>query len=302
MNEHQLDHALEGFLDVGPQAAPEHVHSAIAADLGATGQVRHAWSGWSGSGDWRSAFSSVAVAVAAIVLVAVLGISLLNMGPVPLGGDHATPTATPKRSEGTPPPGATATPEVNWDSADYNRGRHRLEVDGIRFSFVTSTPGWEPYRTIHISKSEFGPQGAEGLVYWTAYPEGEDVWPCGPWFDEPETADLGELAHRVATAPGVEVVEAPSELLRELRFGGVQGRHLVVRVRENLGCDPGYFFSWRAKTGGALWQQANVGDTVWVWILNVDGAPFFVVAETNVEASEALTQEMLEIVSSIRFE
>ena len=302
MNEHELDHTLEGFLDLGPEVAPEHVHLAVATEFQGTSQVRQrSGNWWRSRADRRIDFSSLVVGAAALVVLVSLTVGLLN-APGLRGGDRPTPTPT---GSSTATPTATAavspalpTPEVNPGSADYTVGNHRLEVDGVRFSFDIRRFGWEPHGTIHISKSEMGPQGAEGLIYWTAYPDGEEVAGCGPWITEPETQDPGDLAERMARAPGVEVVEAPSDVA----LGSVEGRHFVVSVRENLGCDPGFFFIWRATSGGALWQQAHVGDTLRVWILNVDSTIFFIVAQTSAQASEPFAAEMVGIVNSIRFE
>ena len=303
MNEHELDHTIEGFLDVGPEVAPEHVHLAVAMEFHGTSQVRNGpGSWWRSSAGQRSDFSSLIVGAAAAVLFISLAVGLLTAGPALLGGDQRTPTLT---AEPTATATATAagspalpSPEVRPGSADYTVGNHRLEVDGVRFSFDIRKFGWEPHGTIHVSKSEIGPQGAEGLVYWTAYPEGEDVAACGPWINEPETQDPSDLAERMARAPGVEILEAPTDVA----LGRHGGRRLVVRIRENLGCDPGYFFSWMAKSDGALWQQTHVGDTLRVWIMSVNSTTFFVVAQTSAEASEPFTHELVQIAESIRFE
>jgi hypothetical protein len=77
---------------------------------------------------------------------------------------------------------------------------------------------------------------------------------------------------------------------------------VVVTVREDVGCDPGFFYNWKAQTGGAMWVTSELGDTIRAWIVNVDGALLFIGAETHHDASPALDREIQQIVDSIRFD
>lgn len=246
----------------------------------------------------RSAFVSFAVAIAVVAVVAVMGAGLISVeGWRSNGGRGSIPPAP-----ASPSPYVTMSPapspEILPSGSDYSIGRHSLTADGVYISFDIPKYRWEPYGTLLISKSERGPQGAEGLIYWTAYPEGQDASACGPWVNNTDTADLDVVAERIATAPGVRVTEPPSDVT----VGGVPAKHLVVTVTEDRGCDPGYFFSWKAKTGGALWVKAAVGDNLRMWFMNVQDKIFFIVAQTNAEATYALGAEMEQIVGSIGFE
>ena len=52
---------------------------------------------------------------------------------------------------------------------------------------------------------------------------------------------------------------------------------------------------------GPSWTATHVGNTIRVWMLEVDGTRFFVVAETSQDANAELKHEIQQIVGSIRF-
>jgi hypothetical protein len=285
VNERHVDQLLQEWLDLGPSVAPDHVHDAVAQQARATRQAAPTVRLWvTARMPSRDALARWTLAGAVVAMVAIVAISLLMPSQAP--GGRTGPSASPT-------PEATPRPRP---SSDYLETR-TLTVDGTQFSFDLTRSGWESYRSVLIAKSEEGPQGAEAIVYWSKYPETANVVACGPWANSPGNS-VDYLADAVSTAPGVEVIEPISEVA----IGGQVAKHVVVIVRENLGCDPGYFFNWRAQSGGALWQMTVVGDTLSVWIFDMRPTPFMVVAETNADASRWLNQEVDEIVESIRFE
>ena len=94
---------------------------------------------------------------------------------------------------------------------------------------------------------------------------------------------------------------------------------MSLTVREDLGCDPGYFFTWPDECLGTCWIKTGVGDTIGVWVVEVDGRRLVIEGETTrqgvwvssetsfVEETTDLTdaeleQEVQQIVESIRFE
>ena len=74
----------------------------------------------------------------------------------------------------------------------------------------------------------------------------------------------------------------------------------MLIVRKGVGCDPGYFYTWREVRGGEWWSTTTAGDTIRVWIVKVDGRLLFIQAATTPEAGW-LNQEVVQIVRSIRF-
>lgn len=181
-------------------------------------------------------------------------------------------------------------------------GRHELTVDGVRFSFETSPDpgdrGWGRYRSLYISQDAHGGQHAESVIYWTGYPDGAGASICPDLPAVPDDASATELAAMLAAAPGTELSGAPAET----SVGGRSAVHFTLAIRERRGCDPGYLFTWDAATGGPMWMTTNPTDTLRVWVVDVDGRLFVIVAGTDNWANVALADEVQTIVESIRFE
>lgn len=204
-------------------------------------------------------------------------------------GDSATPSPRPQVSG--------LFPLAVGPDADLRIGRHSAVVDGVPFSFGVLDDGWEPQRPFYISKSTRGPQGAEGIVRWSTYPTSVHIELCPGLLPAKSPASPSALAAAVASAPGVELVSGPSELTLD----GRPGTRVVVTVRQDLGCDPGYFYSYEAVNGGALWLETEPGDTISVWIVDVGDRLLVIEAETTPDAGQSLEREISEIIGSMRF-
>jgi hypothetical protein len=183
--------------------------------------------------------------------------------------------------------------------------RQSLMVEGIPFSFV-SLPGWEPYVGVppfdaifHISKSTIRSQAAEALIFWAGFPEGTDANACGNlpiWNLGPNTADI---AAALGALPGTELLSGP-EGPEAVTVGGYVAHHVVFFVLDDsAGCDPGFIYNWKAQTGGALWVETKPGDTIRVWVVDVDGVVLLIAAETHVGSGSEVEEEIEQIISSI---
>jgi hypothetical protein len=201
----------------------------------------------------------------------------------------------------TPRPAPTAPglfPVSMGPDGDLRIGRHAAIVEDIPFSFSVPTSGWEPQLSFYISKSSKGAQGAEATVRWTSFPNGFHTDPCPGMLTFVLRPSAADLADAVADAPGVDVVTGPSDV----SVGGRAAKHVVLSVREDVGCDPGFFYTYEAVIGGALWTDTQPGDTIMVWIVDVDGALLFIEGETKTDAGSVVEQEIQQIVDSMRFE
>jgi hypothetical protein len=173
-----------------------------------------------------------------------------------------------------------------------------LTVAGVPFSFGASTSGWERF-DFSINKSIMGPQDAEAIVFWSSFPDGDYAIPCDNVLDPQPGPSAGDLAAAVASAPGTELVAGPSEVT----VGGRVAKHVVLTVRERLGCDPGFFYTWpHDGCQGACWLETRLGDRIEVWIVDVAGTRIVIEAATARQADTDLEREIQRIVRSIRFD
>jgi len=235
----------------------------------------------------RSARSVAAFVLTALVLTVMLGTWLKA---------NDEPSAAAKPS-GSP---VTQTPSSDVSPSPTPVGTHELTVGGVPFSFEPRG-GWERFGGISINKSDpFAADGqdAEAIIFWTTFPQGDIADPCDHLLRSVRGPSAAELAAAVAAAPGTELVSGPSYV----SVGGQPATHVVLTVQKDLGCDPGYFFTWNAVFGGAFWLRTGVGDTIRVWIVEVDGKRLVIGAETVRQASPGLEQEIQQIIGSIRFD
>lgn len=247
--------------------------------------------------DARRVSARVVLAAAAVVVVAVAAL-------VAVVATSENDADRQSRPAGAPP----SQPGVG-SSEDPLVARQAVTEQGVRFSFkVPPTVGWERFSSIStdksaggpisLNKSIVGPQGAEAILFWTSFPDGDYADPCVRLLSPPVGRSAADLAAAVSTAPGTKLVTGPSNVT----LGGRPAKHVALTVREKVGCDPGFFYSWRDVNGGALWPTTGVGDTIRVWIVDMDGTRLFIEAETTQQAVGGLAEEVQQIVESIRFE
>jgi hypothetical protein len=184
-------------------------------------------------------------------------------------------------------------PAEDW--AEVGTDRLVLTVDRVPFSFSLRTGNsWERFGSTSINKWLSGGQSAAAVIFWNTLPSDENADPCAPL----PGASAADIAAAAASAPGTELVAGPSDVT----VGGQAAKHVVLTVREDAGCDPGFFFTWPPQDGGAPWLGTVLGDTIRVWIVDVDGTHFVIEAETRSEVGSDLDQEIQQFVDSIRFE
>jgi hypothetical protein len=230
---------------------------------------------------------------AAAAMVAVVGIALLS----PSSSPSATPTQPIDRANG-PHHGSSLTVTEN----------------GVRFSFEVrgwATPtkwdDWAKFSSIptnkspggfiSLNKSSGGSQGAEGIIYWTSFPNGDYADPCARLLGRSVGRSAAALATAVATAPRTKLVKGPSDVT----LGGHPAKFVWLKVRKQVGCEPGFFYKWEDEQGGELWPRTPAGSTIRVWIVDVDGTRLFIAAMTSEQATLRLKNEIYWIVQSIRF-
>lgn len=245
-------------------------------------------------------------ALAAAAAIGVAGLAWFDPGTTP-----AEAPTEPESRPAAPASAPTSTSPVERPSkgSTERRSRRRLArvVENVSFSLRKPTADWVSgpierrgsgfwQGRLYISKSATGPQGAEGIVFWAGFPHDKRADLCTSLLSPTANPSAAELAQAVATAPGTDLVGKPSTVV----VGGRPATHVVITVREHLGCEPGYFYRWEDQMWGPFWPGTSVGDTIRVWIVDVDGTRLFIEAETA--AGSGLDREVHEIVGSIRFD
>jgi len=180
-------------------------------------------------------------------------------------------------------------------------GAHSLTVDGVPLTFtvpkLVADHGWTRYGTLNITFDAVGSQGAEASIYWTAFPDGADTDPC-PSISLPRDGSIEDLANAVASIKGAMVEDRP----RDASVGGYAARYVSFRVTDDRGCDPIFLFTSDPPGGGPGWWNTEFGDTIRVWIVDVNGRRMFIVGELKPAAPLWLRRDVETIVGSISFE
>lgn len=294
---------LEAYLDEfeGRTPLPDVVRHAVLGDLPKTQQVGPL-AGLKRETTMRTSISTPAryglVAVGVITAVIIGGALLYRPelgGPTPA----AMPTPTPAMTPAPVPTPAPSPVPADVVKGPLNPGSVRtVTIQGIPMTFTVSGAGWETHGRPYISKSVAGPQGAEAIIYWAGFPEGMSAQPCADVIGPSVGSSAADLADAVSTAPGTELVAGPSDAT----LGGLPALAVVVTIRGDMGCDPGYFYSWEPFEMGALWTGTEPGDKIRAWVVDVDGTLIFVAAATHPGAGSRVEQEIQQIIGSIQFE
>src|SRR2546422_1545271 len=242
----------------------------------------------------RSARAALPFVLAASVLIVALGTLLKahEERSAPAASSDALVQET-RANDVSPPP----TVEGIGSIKPAHVGRNALTVDGVPLSFSVPTRGWERFGRISINKSTVGPQNAEAIIYWTIMSDNAYADPCGQWWGSP-VGSVADWAANASRMRGTELVTGPSDVT----VGGRPAKHVVFTVRDDVGCDPGFFYTWPEVMGGAFWGRTDVGDTIRVWLVKVGRKVLFIEGDTHKYARSDLEQEIQQIVRSIRFD
>jgi hypothetical protein len=245
----------------------------------------------------RGRLTMAGIAIAAVFVVVAVAVELIpesgRLGAVGSPSTSPGPRTTPPLSS------------AGTDDGTLLRGSTALGEAGIRFSFKVP-PGWEgfgPENPDYISKSVRGPQGAEGQIVWAAFPTFRDSPGECAYLRAYERSDgfdpsVAGLANAAASVPGTDLLSGPTATT----VGGLAALHVVLQVRDDVGCDPGFFFVYPNIHGGALWPETEPGDTVRVWIVDTPERLLFIEAKTKPDAGPRLESEIQAIIDSVAFE
>jgi hypothetical protein len=162
---------------------------------------------------------------------------------------------------------------------------------------VDITSGW-------ISNGDFRIHtlsGQAAFIFWTPSPTNVYADPCTKEPLDPPAGDTpAELAAAVSSIPGTDLIDGPSDVT----IGGHPAKLVSIKIREDVDCPPGDFYLWYREANGPTdgrWPDA-LGDTINVWIIDVDGTIVWIDGSWSVNTTPDLHEEMRQIVDSIQFE
>ena len=160
---------------------------------------------------------------------------------------------------------------------------------------VDMPSGW----TSHLGFRLYTQSGEAAFIFWTPAPSNVYADPCTKEPLDPPAGDTpAELAAAVSSIPGTDLVGGPSDIT----IGGHPAKLVSIRIREDVDCVSGEFLLWYADEPANGRFPDALGDTINVWIIDVDGAIVWIDGSWAVNTSPALHEEMRQIVESIQFE
>jgi len=241
--------------------------------------------------------AKLATSLAAVVVAAVVAVNLL-----PGNGPGVAPTPSPSPS---PSPSLSPSPAASAASVGFppvgpvTAGRQSMIRGGVRLS-LNVPAGWQSDGGPFISKDVgVAPDGAS-FLFWDLGPVGVYADPCaqhaGPVVG-PTTADL---AAAMTTIPDTTLVSGPTDVT----VGGRPAKHVVLTVSEDVACGvPGdEFYLWYADEENAARYASALGETLSVWIVDVNGTRLSIDAESYKGAGPEIEQEIQAMIDSIQFE
>jgi hypothetical protein len=234
------------------------------------------------------------IAVAAVVVVAVVGYQLLPrssvVGP---GGPTPSPIITP-----SPTPAPTASPTqapVVPSAGPLAVGRHDLNLGGVHMTFAIANPGW-------VSNGDFGFDNEEehsGFIVWEDDADGVFSDPCTSTKAPPVGPSAADMANAIAGMSSIELVAGPEAFT----IGGKPAQMVMVRMPDPLPCKYDQFYLWYDTTFSSHARYASkAGNTVRVWIIEVDGKRIQLDGEWEAEAPPAAAGEHSDIDNTIHFD
>jgi hypothetical protein len=290
---------VRSWLEQGVTALPDRVLDAVLDQLPATPQRRSRWPAWR-SPDMTNQTRAL-LAIAAAVAIAVVGYQFLPNVGGPGRQPSPTPAPTPSPAP-SPTPLITPTPTkaaVVPAAGPLSIGRHDLNLEGVHMTFAIASAGWTSNGSFGFDKGTVHTPGGRGFIVWEDDPDGIFSDPCNQVKAPKAGPTAAEMAAAIASLPGAEVVTAPTAVT----IGGKPAQKVVIRIPEDIPCPPDQFYLWYDETiAGNARYVTDPGNTIRVWIIEVDGKRVQLDGESVMGASQAIDDELEAIVDSIQFD
>ena len=250
-------------------------------------------------------YTKLAIAAAAVVVAAVVGINLLPTQGRVGGGPVASPSPSPSP---TLVPNPSSSPASTFPpTGELAIGTHAMVRGGVPISVDLPTPGWRSEQGFFLNKGTGVTSAGTSFLFWDPDPKGVYADPCAYKVSPPAGPSTADLADAVVAIPGVDVVSGPSDVT----VGGHPAKNVVLTLPETIGCKAGDrgFYLWYGQGEGSgcggtepCPRYATApGSTYRVWIVDVGGTRLFIEAESYKGAGPKVGHEIQQIVDSIKF-
>lgn len=285
-----IERVLEHWLVDGVDRMPDRVYLSILDRVERQPQQR-AW-----RVSWRdphvNAYLKPLAAIAAVVVIAVIGYNLLPGGSTGAGGPAASPSAPP------PSPSASSeSPESRtWPVGTLQAQRYHVTVEGLRFSFAPPSDRWRSVAAGELLTGSGTPHTARGDDYaWMI--QGEDITavatdPCDGKSVEVDGSSIDDLAAALATIPGMSAEQPVATTV-----GGLPAKVVTLTVDPDPPCDTDLFWMF----GQTSLHPNSVNSIIRIWITEVDGQRYVFFTD-QASADPRVEREIQQIIDSIQFE
>lgn len=307
-----IDRVMEIWMADGPTAIPDRVVDVVAARIGVQRQ-RRAWP-FPGRTSMTTSIKLV-VALAAVLVVAVVGYNLLPREPGFGGPATPTPAPTPT-AQPRPQPSATLETIQSLPEGSIKAGRYRFRPfgAGASLSIVADIPaGWSGsdggWALLGPGESE----RADSIAIVVIEADGLYSDPCH--WDVDGTGKEGQPGDVVVGPAAIDLVNAlrastayTSTAPSPVSFGPFQGYELEIRLPSDIpfetcdrepGAGEGQYYVFSGKNA-SLYAQGN-GNRWHLYIVDVGGTRV-VVVRLDYEGTPAASREAADsIIASLEF-
>ncbi len=250
-------------------------------------------------------FAATALGVAAVVVIAIVGVQVLR----PQMPDAGDPTGAPSLA-----PSGTIAPSVAPSIAaeiGLPRGHLALDTPQVPITVTIPASGWEHVPEFNgVSKGVEVSNLPEAFVMAWTYPAGTGFYvygdPCQWQSTTPDTpaTTVDDFVTRLA-AQGSRDASEPVDVT----VGGYSGKRIILHVPDDAvfaDCDEDAFASYGTDPtlglDGVSRHHQGPGQVDELWILDMGGAMLVIDAMSRPDTSAALIDEMRAIAQSATFE
>lgn len=290
---------VRSWLEVGVTALPDRVLDSVLDQLPMTSQRRARWP----ARRFRemSAFTKFAVAAAAVVVVAFVGINLLPARSIV--GPGSSPAASPS---------PTPTPKILPSSGSLDAGTYHVNegsTPSVRYS-ITVPAGWSSTESSFVYKDRgsvapaYAPGSGPGDVMFVTWSVSHVYADACKW--QGSLADAGTTVDQLANLLVAQKGRVASAAT-DVTLGGLPAKRIELTNPAPLHletCDNSVLRFWPDpgpnEAGGLCCTIA--GSTDVVYVVNVAGHRLAVVARHQPDSLAADLAELDAVVASLRFD